>query len=110
MHNLHGLFAAEPRDVEWAGSMEEHLKAGLAKDAAWLQLTLGRIQCRQTICEVQAVGPADMNAVTWHHEVIRMSQEPWWTFRTIASTSIQQHGLSQMLTALRRPPPVFELN
>ena len=110
MQSLHGLFAAEQRDAEWAESMEQHLKSDFARDAPLLQVHLGPIQCRRTICEIQASGPSDMDAVTWDQEVGRMSQEAWWTFTIGASTAIQRHEHSLMLTVLRRPPPVLESN
>src|SRR6266853_1060921 len=110
MKAVHQRFEGEKRDAEWADATEAHLNSGLNKDAAFLRLSVGSIQCHSTICEFRASGPEDMDTKIWDGIVSRLSSETWWTFKSGTFAAVEQNGRSEMLAVLRRPEPVFQLH
>jgi hypothetical protein len=110
LDDLHRQFITENRDADWADTMEEHLRAYVAKNAAAALFDVTLLQCRGTLCEIQACSPKDPGGREWNAIANGMRREPWWTFSLVSSASYNLSGESVTLAILRRPTPEFQLH
>ena len=68
---------SEDRDDSWAQFMEAQIAAYLASKPTLAAFQLALIQCRSSMCEIQAVGYGPDAAATWFTAVNDLPRQPW---------------------------------
>jgi len=78
MWNLHAQMEREPRDVDWANSMERQFETYFASKPA-LARNFGSpsVLCRTRFCEIQAVGYGPEAFATWSSATEDLRDQPW---------------------------------
>jgi hypothetical protein len=91
---------AEARDDPWASQTEGAIRAYLQVNAPVPAFEVLGVECRQTMCKVQAHGRSD----AWDAVVKAMSTEPWAAFAGHSTSSTPTNGRLALLTVFTRNP------
>jgi len=106
---LPGVFLTEPRDTEWADSMEQHLRVYLAGYATAMGIHVESVQCRRTVCSVESSLRNRAAVDNWSPLIASMRHEIWWKF-WLASLHLQRSPEGWSTTVmLRRVTPTFQV-
>jgi hypothetical protein len=107
--SLPGLFATQSRDIEWVETIEQQLQSYLETEAPQAGIRVQSVQCRYTVCRIQALvsGPADAN--NWHQLVASMEHEMWWKFWLTSVVLDRGSGGWTTTLMLRRVSPSVQI-
>lgn len=75
--NFQSKMESEGRDDSWAQFMEAQIAAYLASKPTFAAFQIALIQCRSSMCEIQAVGYGPDAAATWFAAVNDLPRQPW---------------------------------
>jgi hypothetical protein len=100
---LHQRFESEDKDPAWAYDTERQLKSYLLRNAPSPRFDVFFVECRKSLCEIQARGYTPTAGEEWKKAIDAMAAQPWWTaFSGNSSSSSEQNGQAVMLTLLHR--------
>jgi hypothetical protein len=106
---LPGLFRTEPRDPEWADSMEQHLQAYLTGYSSATGIRIESVQCRRTVCSVESSLRNRAAVNSWSPLIANMQHEMLWKF-WLASLHLRRSPDGWSTTVmLRRVAPTLQL-
>ncbi len=84
---LHESFESEAREDSWAPYMEQQISLYLGSRTELANFTFPLIQCRESICEIHAVGYGPDAYVIWAAAIGDIPDQPWSTFTGMSSSA-----------------------
>lgn len=100
--DLHQRLEREGRDPAWSTEVEQNLRQYLAQHAGSPDFDIVGVQCRRTLCEIQAFGYAAQANDKWNAIMGHMGEQPWWSFMGMSTTISSVNGKSVLMTVLTR--------
>ena len=100
--DAHAELEAEAKDDSWAYYMEQSLQQFLAGHPDSPNFVISNIECRTTMCEIQAIGYDESTGPAWNAMLFDMRQQPWFDFSESGSSSSSIDGSMAIITTLRR--------
>ena len=64
---------AEPKDDSWAYYMEQTLTQFIARHPSATDFEISYVECRTTVCQIQAIGFDDSTGPTWTQINVRLA-------------------------------------
>ena len=77
LHGQHDRIESESRDEVWSYYVEEQLKAYFGQFAGSAGIDIVAVDCRSTMCEIQAFTYAASGEQTWQQAMVGMRDQPW---------------------------------
>lgn len=74
---FHDRMGDQDRNDSWATYMEGQIAGYLASKPSLAAFQIPLVQCRSSMCEIQAVGYGPESAATWFAAVVDMPDQPW---------------------------------
>jgi hypothetical protein len=84
--NLHSQLESEEREASWAAFMEGQITAYLAQKPALQTYSIVLVECRTSLCEIQAIGYGPAAQVVWLTETSDMPSQPWFEFSDMSNS------------------------
>jgi len=100
--DVHAELEAEPEDDSWSYFMEQALNQFISRHPNTSKFAIFNIECRTTLCEIQAVGYDDSTSPDWSRILYDLQQEPWYEFGQVGTSSTDYQGQLAVVTHLRR--------
>jgi len=98
---LQTRYEADEREDSWAAYMEGQLAAYFAQKPELAQFNISRIDCRTSICEIQAIGYGTDARAAWTVATADIIQQPWHDFKQMSmSTRDPQPGIFAVVLVL----------
>jgi hypothetical protein len=95
---LHAQLEREPREPSWSAYMEAQLVTYLSsKPELSSQFSIPLIQCRSSMCELQAIGYGPSAYPNWVAATSDMHDQPWFEFSGVGGPVNSQDGLTTIL-------------
>lgn len=103
LKDLHRQLDGEDEDTNWAYYAKAQILAYLIRLPPQLQFDVRAVECRATLCEIQAFGVNEAGGDSWSTVLSGMRQQPWYRdFSGAASQTDGHDGTSTILTILQR--------
>ncbi len=100
---LQTQYEAEEKEDSWATYMEGQLAAYFAQKPELAQFDISRIDCRTSVCEIQAIGYGTNARAAWTIATADIIQQPWHDFRRMSmSTRDPAPGIFAVVLVLAR--------
>jgi hypothetical protein len=96
------VLEAEEIDDSWSYFMKQSLQLFLSSHVEAIKFSIFHIECRTSMCEIQAVGFNDSTAPDWSRILYDMAQQPWYDFGQVGTSSNDYQGQLAILTRLYR--------
>jgi hypothetical protein len=88
----------EVRSTFWSAHMEAELGTYLLGNPELAaQFTFPVIQCRSSMCEVQAIGYGPEASATWEAAMSDMDKQSWFDFTSVGGPSESRDGTTIIL-------------
>lgn len=100
----HAALEAEPKDDSWAYYMEQTLLQHLAGTPGIEQFEISNIECRATMCEIQAIGFDESTGLVWAQILQSMRNQPWYEFVQTGSSSGSVGGRLAIISIMHTTP------
>jgi hypothetical protein len=100
--DTHTELENEPEDAGWSYFMEQALSQFLSQHPNAGLFNIFNIECRTTICEIQALGYNDSTAPDWSRIMYDLQQQPWYDFGQVGTSQNDYQGQLAIVTHLRR--------
>ena len=98
------ILESEPKDDNWSYFMEQTLQLFISGHAEADKFSIFHIECRTTICEIQAIGFDESTSPDWSRVLYDMSLQPWYEFGQVGTSVGSYQGQLALLTRLTRKP------
>lgn len=98
----HAELEAEPEDDSWSYFMEQSLRQFLGQHPKASLFTIFNVECRTTLCEIQATGYDPSTAPDWDRILYDLGQQPWYDFRHVGTSQDEYQGQLAIVTHLTR--------
>ncbi len=96
------ILEEETYDDSWSFFMEQALRQFISSHADSSQFSIFHIECRTTMCEIQAIGFDESTASNWSRVLYDLSLEPWYEFSQVGTFQDAVQGQLAILTRLSR--------
>ena len=98
----HEELEAQPEDDSWSYFMEQALAEFIGGHPNADKFVIFNIECRTTLCEIQAVGYDGSTSPDWSRILYDLRSQPWQDFEQVGSSSTSYQGQLAIVTHLRR--------
>ena len=105
--SLHGMLVTEPRNLVWAESMERQIRASIQSGAYTFELNLLAVECRESICELQAISKNPDTLRDWERKIEEIRRQSWNDFGQTSGTYGIVDNQFVMITHLLRKESKF---
>jgi len=100
---LHLRTESEPIDYSWSAYMENQLTDYMSSRPAFGGLTITRVECRTTLCEVQLVAADDSAVLNWTLEMPDLLRQSWHDLNLAGVNADQlDSGVTGMIEIFQR--------
>ena len=96
------IFEEEAYDDSWSYFMEQALRQFVSNHAEAAKFSIFHIECRTSMCEIQAIGFDDSTGSYWSRILYDLSLEAWYDFGEVGTYSNDYQGQLAILTRLKR--------
>jgi len=96
------VLEAEEKDEGWSYFTEQALRLFISGHAEAKKFSIFHIECRSSMCEIQAVGFNDSTAPDWSRVLYDLEQQPWYDFGQVGTSFNDYQGQLAILTRLYR--------
>lgn len=77
MHGLHDRIESEARDNDWSYYIEQQLRNFFGAATVNVGIDTIHVECRSTLCEIQAIGYNEIAASQWQQIFQQMRDQAW---------------------------------
>lgn len=99
---LHEELEQESEDYAWAHQMEQNIRQHLMQQRNGIVLDVLSVECRTSLCEIQALNPVQGGPNAFGAALQSMTQQPWWDFEKMHAHSGDDASGGQLLAILIR--------
>ena len=100
--DVHAELEAEAKDDGWSYFMEQALSEFIGQHPNASKFVIFGIECRTTLCQIQAVGYDDSTMPDWSRILYDLRSQPWYEFGQAGSSSTDYQGQMAIVTHLHR--------
>ena len=105
---IRDILESEAKDDGWSYFMEQTLQMFIASHSDADKFSIFHIECRTSMCEIQAIGFDESTSPDWSRVLFDMSLQPWYEFGQVGTFAENYQGqlaLVTRLTRMREAPP-----
>ena len=96
------VLESEAKDDGWSYFMEQTLQMFIAGHSDADKFSIYHIECRTSMCEIQAIGFDESTSPDWSRVLYDMSLQPWYDFGRVGTSVGNYQGQLALLTRLTR--------
>ena len=100
--DLHAALEAESEDYAWSHFTEQALRHFLGAHAEIIYFDVINIECRTSLCEIQAFGVDNSTVPRWAKILHDLRNQPWSEFGQVGTSSSTVDGREVLITYLHR--------
>ena len=99
---LRKKFEDEEKDFEWAHFNEQAIHQFLARHPMGTEFQIPSVECRSTICQIEAVGFDESTGPSWQRMMYDLNLESWASFGQVSNRFVPQNGQLMIFQELHR--------